>query len=365
VGAIAQPALTASATASVLLALLGAAMFAVSAALQHHVVGIHARQLTSVAHPAIELGEPELGEPELGEPELGEPELGEPELGAVVIRGLGGRRLRVLALLRRLARDPLWLLGWVANLVGFAAQAAALHLGSIVIVQALLVTQLLFALPLSALPARRRPLRRDWLGTLAVCAGLATLLTVRGAVPQTTGRRSEVWLVGCVAAGLILLLLLVSRVATGQQYRTAAIGAGAGICFCLTAVFLVLIGDDVARGGAPAAVTDWPVPGLCASTLLGLVLVQRAFAAGTLPAAMTAMVVTDPVCSWIAGTVLFDAGPRWDAGMLAGSAAGVGLIALGVAALANSPTLRDESRSATQPVPAQRQAVERQRVERR
>jgi len=338
VGAIAQPALTASTTASILLALLGALLFAVSAALQHHVVGEHARQLTSVAHPAIDLGDPD------DRP----------------VR----RPLRVLALLRRLARDPLWLLGWVANLAGFAAQAAALHLGSIVIVQALLVTQLLFALPLSVLSSRRRPLRRDWLGTAAVCAGLATLLTVRGAVPQTTGRRSEVWLVVCVAAGLILLLLLVSRVATGQQYRTAAIGASAGICFCLTAVFLVLIGDDVARGGAPAAVTDWPVPGLCASTLLGLVLVQRAFAAGTLPAAMTAMVVTDPVSSWIAGTVLFDAGPRWGAGVLAGSAVGVAFIALGVAALANSPTLRDESRSpATQPVPAPRQAVEPQRVE--
>jgi drug/metabolite transporter (DMT)-like permease len=369
VGAIAQPALTASTSASILLALLGALLFAVSAALQHHVVGVHARQLTSVAHPAIELGDPGGG---LGDPaDLGP--TGESPSSAFIVQerdhaapaaGPVRRRLRVLALLRRLARDPMWLLGWVTNLAGFAAQAAALHLGSIVIVQALLVTQLLFALPLSALPARRRPLRRDWLGTAAVCAGLATLLTVRGAVPQTTGRRSDVWIVVCVAAGLILLLLLVSRVATGQQYRTAAIGAAAGICFCLTAVFLVLIGDDVARGGAPAAVTDWPVPGLCASTLLGLVLVQRAFAAGTLPAAMTAMVVTDPVCSWIAGTVLFDAGPRWGAGVLAGSALGVGLIALGVAALANSPTLRDESRSAaTQPVPAQRQIVEPQRVE--
>lgn len=321
-GAIAQPALTASTTASILLALLGALLFAVSAALQHHVVGVHARQLTSV-------------------------------------------RLRVLALLSRLARDPLWLLGWVANLAGFAAQAAALHLGSIVIVQALLVTQLLFALPLSALPARRRPLRRDWFGTAAVCAGLAVLLTVRGAVPQTTGRRSEVWLVVCVAAGLIVLLLLASRVAIGQQYRTAAIGAAAGICFCLTAVFLVLIGDDIAGGGPGAAVTDWPLPGLCASTLLGLVLVQRAFAAGTLPAAMTAMVVTDPVSSWIAGTVLFDAGPRLGAGVLAGSALGVGLIALGVAALANSPTLRDDSRSpANPPVPAPRPGAEHPAAER-
>jgi drug/metabolite transporter (DMT)-like permease len=239
----------------------------------------------------------------------------------------------------------MWLLGWVANLVGFAAQAAALHLGSIVIVQALLVTQLLFALPLSALSAGRRPLRRDWLGTVAVCCGLVTLLTVRGDVPQTTARRGEVWLVLCAAAALILLLLLLSRVATAQQYRTAAVAAAAGVCFCLTAVFLVLIGADVPDRGLPAGLLTWPVPGLCASTVLGMLLVQHAFAAGSLPAAMTAMVITDPVASWIAGSVLFDARPQVSAGVLAGSAAGVGLLALGVVALANSPTLRDESRS--------------------
>ena len=352
-GAIAQPALTASTTVSILLALLGALLFALSAALQHHVVGVHTRSIDSADRPPSTPPNAPLPNAPLptqaqapAQERVGLP------AGTVAVRvradavpAARRRRPRVLALLRRLVTDPLWLLGWVANLAGFAAQAAALHLGSIVIVQALLVTQLLFALPLSALPAGRRPLRRDWLGTVAVCCGLAILLTVRGAVPQTTARRGEVWLVLSAAAALIALLLLVSRLATGQQYRTAAVAAAAGVCFCLTAVFLVLIGAAVSDRGLPAGLLTWPVPGLCASTVLGMVLVQHAFAAGSLPAAMTAMVITDPVASWIAGSILFDARPQVSAGVLAGSAVGVGLLALGVVALANSPTLRDESRS--------------------
>jgi len=42
----------------------------------------------------------------------------------------------------RLIHQPLWLAGCLINLVGFFVQAAALHFGSIGLVQPLLVTQL-------------------------------------------------------------------------------------------------------------------------------------------------------------------------------------------------------------------------------
>src|SRR5262249_39911117 len=162
---------------------------------------------------------------------------------------------------------------------------------------------------------------------------------VRTGVAQTTGRRWAVLPVVCVAGALILLLRLGTRVLRGRLYRTAAAGASAGICFCLTAVFLVLTGDDVARHGLPAALWHRPLLGLCASSALGMVLVQDAFATGALSAALTAMAISDPVASWLAGTVLFDAEPRPGLATLSGSVLAVGLIAAGVVALANSPTL--------------------------
>jgi hypothetical protein len=110
--------------------LLGAMLFAVSAALQQHAARSTARGLSSGR---------------IG----GRAGAGTRERVVAVPRGsaLGGRvpleriapeadrqRLRVSALLVRLARHPLWLLGWLAGLVGFGAQAMALHLGSIIVV---------------------------------------------------------------------------------------------------------------------------------------------------------------------------------------------------------------------------------------
>src|SRR5205823_3686024 len=53
-------------------------------------------------------------------------------------------------LIRRLIRTPLWLVGWMTNLLGYGVQAIALHFGTLALVQPLQVSQLLFALPLGS-----------------------------------------------------------------------------------------------------------------------------------------------------------------------------------------------------------------------
>ncbi|WP_433186955.1 DMT family transporter [Actinoallomurus sp. CA-150999] len=313
---------------SVPLALLGALLFAVSAALQQRAARTAAQRHHAARTAARRPSPARVGAG--GHPSSAEE---------------GAPPPRVSKLLVRLARDPLWLLGWAAGVTGFGAQALALHFGSIVIVQALLVTQLLFAIPLGAMFGGRRPLRRDWSGAAVVCAGLVLLVTVRGAVPQTTGQGAAVAVVVAVAAGLIGLLLLAARsLRSYAQSRTAALAVAAGICFCLTAVFVVFAGDDLARRGLLATALDWPPAALAASTVLGTVLVQSAFAGGSLATAMTAMTVTDPVAGWIAGMVVFDAPPAANAGVIAGSAVAIVLIVVGVAVLATSPSLHDERR---------------------
>lgn len=295
---------------SVSLALIGALLFAVSAALQQHSARTTARRM---AVAGTTLGGPVREVPP-----------------------------RVPKLLARLAREPLWWLGWSAGAVGFGAQALALHLGSIVIVQAFVVTQLLFALPLGAVFTGSRPLRRDWYGAAAVCAGLALLMAVRGGVQQSDGGGAPVWLVAVAAAGLVALLLVTARLLRPRpQARTVALAVAAGICFCMTAVFLVFAGDEVSHHGLLGGVFAWPTAGLVVSTAVGMVLVQNAFAGGSLPTALTAMTITDPVASWIAGVVVFGGRPAVGTAALWVTAAAGVLVASGVAALATSPTLHD------------------------
>src|ERR671925_343030 len=63
--------------------------------------------------------------------------------------------------LLRLARRPRWVAGVIAAGLGFAAQAAALSIGRLVVVQPVLASTLVFSLPLGAKLGGRRVVRRD------------------------------------------------------------------------------------------------------------------------------------------------------------------------------------------------------------
>ncbi len=71
-------------------------------------------------------------------------------------------------------RDPLWWAGTLAAVAGYAFQALALAHGSLLLVQPLLVSSLLFALPMSARLCHQRITRAEW--------GWAALLTAALAV---------------------------------------------------------------------------------------------------------------------------------------------------------------------------------------
>lgn len=252
--------------------------------------------------------------------------------------------LPVLTLLNRLVRDRVWILGWLANLAGFFVQAAALHYGSISVVQPLLVAQLLFALPLGTMLSHRRMLRRDWFGAAAVCAGLIILLSVRGAAPQSgEADRPSVLLATSAAIVLVLGLVVAGRaVAQQSQLRAALISVAAGICFCMSAVFITLTTADLIGRGVGATAADWPGYALAAAALLGLLLEQDAFAAGSLPTAVAAMTITNPIASYLAGVLAFDGIAPGSPGALAGVASAGLLVIVGVLALAQSPNLHEE-----------------------
>ena len=76
----------------------------------------------------------------------------------------------------KLAHRPLWLLGGAAQAAGFAAQAAALGIGRMVVVQPLLILSIVFALPLGRLLEGRRIKRNEWIGAAMVSIGLAVLI---------------------------------------------------------------------------------------------------------------------------------------------------------------------------------------------
>ncbi len=81
--------------------------------------------------------------------------------------------------LARLAGERVWLLGTVALLTGYLFQAGALDRGRLAIIQPLLVTTVVFALPLGYFLTKQHVGRREVLGALVIIVGLAPLHLLR------------------------------------------------------------------------------------------------------------------------------------------------------------------------------------------
>jgi hypothetical protein len=242
------------------------------------------------------------------------------------------------ALMSTLVRDRVWLQGWLFNLAGFGVQALALHLGSVVTVQPMLATQLLFALPMSSLEQRTWPRGRDWLGALCLCGGLAVLILVVHTKPLIgePDRGRILMAVVAVVAVVVVLVPVALRLGPGPLVLVA--GACAGLCFAMTAVFIKLTTDDLVNHGVAYTARDWVGYALACSTFTGLVLGQGAFANGPLPWAVATKETANPVASYAIGVLAFPVQFPTGVGAMVGLAFAGALVVVGAVALAHSPS---------------------------
>src|SRR5262245_4229612 len=77
-----------------------------------------------------------------------------------------------------LLRRPLWWAGTAAAVAGYVFQALALAEGSLLLVQPILVSALLFALPMSARLANRRVTRGEWAWALLLTSALTVFVVL-------------------------------------------------------------------------------------------------------------------------------------------------------------------------------------------
>ena len=230
-----------------------------------------------------------------------------------------------------------------------SAKAAALHLGSLTVVQPLMVATLLFTLPLAAMGRRTRLSLRDWAGTAAVAVGLALVLGMRSPTDEaeqadTGGRLMAVMLVVVVVA-TVLVGLSRNR---SPSMRAVLLSVAAGSLFAIGAAITKLTAAIAASAGLPGVLMSWPGYALAAVSITSFGLQQAAYAAGPLATAMTAAVVTDPLVSYVVGVIGFGE-PMPAMGLpLALSVLGMVVVCLGVASLSHSPLLQPSPR----PTPA-------------
>ncbi|WP_138731774.1 DMT family transporter [Modestobacter excelsi] len=247
-----------------------------------------------------------------------------------------------LRLLRHLLRSRWWWAGTLADSGGYLAQAAALGLGSLVLVQPLLVTTVLFALPLGARWAHRRLSRSDWAwaGVLVVALAAFVATGEPTAGDDTAGWRS--WLPAWVVLGAAVTGCLVGAAVRRGTPRAVLLAITTGVAYGLAAALtkgVVSLLDD----GPAAVLGHWGTYLLVAVLAGGTVVQQSAYQAGPLEASLPAATVGEPVVAVALGlTVLGERvqadGAEWLLIAVLTVAMGVATVALARSSAAPLPT---------------------------
>ncbi|WNG87417.1 DMT family transporter [Mycobacterium sp. ITM-2016-00317] len=239
-----------------------------------------------------------------------------------------------MVMFQTLLRRPLWWAGTAAAIAGFVFQALALANGSLLLVQPILVSALLFALPLSARLAHRRVTRAEWAWAVLLTVALAVFVVLAKASPgdyEASLSTSAVVAVVCTAA--VLACVIVATRIIGWV-RAVLLAVAVGVLFGVVAVLTKLVMHLLTHEGVTAVLTT---PVLYLLAVLGVVAVllqQSSFHAGSLQTSVPTMLVLEPLVAVGLGAVVLgehlDVG-RWDAVALvvATMAMVAGTIALG------------------------------------
>ncbi|MDP7702742.1 MULTISPECIES: DMT family transporter [unclassified Mycobacterium] len=202
-------------------------------------------------------------------------------------------------------RDAKWWTGGGCAVLNYSLQAMALAFASVVLVTALQVTALLFALPIYARLARHRITRSQWLWATVLAASLAVVIIVGDPAAGHDRAPLGTWMVVAAVMGPILVSCVVAaKVWHGRPQAAALLALVAGSSLALFAVLTKGVVDVLHHQGLGAAVTTpeffpWLVVMLC-----GMIFQQSAFRAGSLTASLPTMTVAKPVVATILGVLV-------------------------------------------------------------
>jgi drug/metabolite transporter (DMT)-like permease len=209
------------------------------------------------------------------------------------------------SLLIRMARRPAWLAGIASDILGFFAQAAALGLGRLAVVQPLLVSSVVFALPLGAKITGQRITRADVGAAVLVTAALAVFLIIADPSGGRDNAPFGEWLVAGAACGLVsTALVLLARTGSAPR-RAALLGVATGVLFGLSAALTKAVVDELSSGVFEVFV-NWHLYALAVVGYASMTLNQLALNAGALAPAVATSMAFDPITSVVLGVTLLD-----------------------------------------------------------
>jgi drug/metabolite transporter (DMT)-like permease len=240
-----------------------------------------------------------------------------------------------------------WLLGMGVLAVGISLHAFALHEGPITVVQPLLVTTVLFALPASAYVGGPRVGFADMRWAVLLVASLALFLftaTPPGQPASGTDTGPALAALGLALIG-ILACLVIARRYRGNAMATL-LGAATGIALAGSAALLKVC-TDLTGPGIWSLFGDWQVYALAVIGGSALVLSQVAYRAGPMTASLPAINSVNPIASVLIGWAVFDEKFRVGIASVATEVILLSLVVMATVVLSRRSALRSQAPLAT------------------
>lgn len=258
-------------------------------------------------------------------------------------------------LLIYLLRRPVWFFGILCMIGGFLFQVAALHFGDLALVQPVIATELLFVFGYLALRGRRnhKVRARDWAAAASMAVGLGGFLFLAhpsgGSEVEATAWH---WILAGVSSfALAGLFAAVALAVSGRGRRphparkAALLSISAGIAWGFVAAVIKELSVHIGQGPY-AVLTNWSPYVLLVSGAAAMFLVSNAFQAGPLAASQPGLTLVDPLVASLLGVTIFGERIRTSTGDLAGEAACVLVLVVGVVLLSRSPLIQTSEQGA-------------------
>jgi len=212
-----------------------------------------------------------------------------------------------------LVEQKWWLVGTGVLLCGYVAQAAALDRGQIAIVQPLLVTTVVFALPLGYFLTGQHVGRREIAGAVVIVLGLILFVSFGDPAGGNDNAPNDEWAVAIAVLAVLCGALFVFGARGGPGMKAAVYGTVAGVLFGLSATLTKPVVETLHQG-ISEVLDDWQLYALLIAGGLGFVLQQVSLGVGRLAPSVATVSVANPVVSIVLGIALLDerlSRPTW------------------------------------------------------
>lgn len=200
-----------------------------------------------------------------------------------------------------LLRRRVWLAGVGAMVLAYLFQAAALGFGPVALVEPIIVTELIFAVPIAVRQAGKRPGVREWAGMILAAAGVGAFLIAASPSGGTPTPTPLHWLYGFLPwAGISAVLLVVARGPESPK-RAGLLAAAAGISFGLLSLVTKSGVSVLTHGGLLGLLESWQPWVLIPLGIGGFLVSQSAYQAAPLASSLPIMDTVEPISAVLFG----------------------------------------------------------------